>query len=386
MKPTARVLYAALLAAHFLFPAAAHSAGVSFTEDERATILSHGPWPPGIAPDSTNRVSGEASAIALGERLFADPRLSSTGTVACATCHVAALAFTDGQPLGRGLRPLVRNTPTVLNARFNRWYGWAGAVDTLWGASIRPLLAPSEMAATEDHVARLLVADAALASLFKTAFGVNSNALPAGEILVAVGKALAAFQETLMTGRTPFDAFRDALASNDGTAMARYTQSAQRGLKIFVGRGRCSFCHMGSSFTNGEFDDAGISYFISAGKVDKGRYEGIRHFRQSSFSGSGGHSDNPHDANANLTRHVSLQQRDWGAFKVPSLRNVAQTAPYMHNGSLASLHDVARHYSEINTERLHTNGTAILRPLHLTAVEIDDLVAFLESLTSGKLR
>ncbi len=384
MTPAVRLLYAALLAAPCLLPAAASGTGVSFSADERAAVLSHGPWPPELRPDASNRVSGEAGAIALGKRLFAEPRLSSTGTIACATCHISARAFADGRPLGAGLRPLVRNTPTVWNARFNRWYGWAGAVDTLWGASIRPILDASEMAATADHVAGLLAADPGLAGQFETAFGVDPKALQSDEVLAGVGKALAAFQETLVTGRTPFDGFRDALADNDKAAMARYPRAALRGLKIFVGKGRCSLCHLGAGFTNGEFDDAGVSYFTRSGKVDQGRYEGIRLFRQSPYSGHGRHSDDRHGANANLTRHVMSQHRDWGAFKVPSLRNVAKTAPYMHNGSLASLHDVARHYSEIDMERLHTDGASILRPLHLTALEINDLVAFLQSLTSGE--
>ncbi len=363
-------------------PLAATAADVKFTEQERATILSHGPWPPPLRPDPSNRASGNEAAIELGRRLFSEPRLSSAGTVSCATCHITDQAFTDGRALAMGLKPLVRNTPTVWNVRFNRWFGWAGAVDTLWGASIRPILADSEMAGGGGDAARLFSTTPDLAALFDKAFAVAPKQLGDDALLVAVGKAIAAFQETLVTPRTPFDEFRDALERNDSVAMARYPAAARRGLKIFAGRGNCSVCHLGPAFTNGEFDDAGVPFFTGPGQVDKGRYEGIALFRQSPYSRFGPHSDQPDDAMARLTRNVSLQHRDWGAFKVPSLRNIARTAPYMHNGSLATLRDVARHYSEINVERLHSDGTAILRPLHLNETEIDDLVAFLKSLSA----
>ena len=146
--------------------ATALAVSVTFTATERATIRSHGPWPPPLVADPSNKVSGNAHAIALGKRLFSDPRLSATGTVSCATCHVEAKGFTDGRALAKGLAPLVRNTPSVWNARFNRWYGWAGAVDTLWGASIRPILAATEMASGGAHAAQLLTGDRELAELF----------------------------------------------------------------------------------------------------------------------------------------------------------------------------------------------------------------------------
>ena len=355
----------------------AAAADVPFTAHERASILSHGPWPPPLAADPSNRVSGNPAAIQLGKLLFADPRLSTTGTISCASCHTEAKAFADGRPLAKGVKPLVRNTPGLWNVRFNRWFGWGGAVDTLWGTSVRPILAPDEMASGGGHAAQLITAHGRLTELFVAAFGAEPGGLGNEEVLVAVGKALAAYQETLISGPSPFDDFRDALARGDKAAMRRFPKSARRGLKIFAGRGRCGICHLGPGFTNGEFDDAGIPYFTGPGVVDKGRHGGIKAFRRSRYSRFGPHSDSPDHAMARLTRGVVLRHRDWGAFKVPSLRNVALTAPYMHNGSLATLRDVVRHYSEIDVERLHTDGTAILRPLHLTPGEIDDLVAFL---------
>jgi cytochrome c peroxidase len=154
-------------------------------------------------------------------------------------------------------------------------------------------------------------------------------------------------------------------------------------LKIFVGKGNCVFCHFGPAFTNGEFADVGISYFVAKGRVDSGRHGGIKELLADRFNLLGPYSDDPGGAAASKTKHVASQHRNFGEFKVPGLRNVALTAPYMHNGSLATLRDVVLHYSDLNEERLHADGERILRPLKLSPQEVDDLVAFLESLTGA---
>src|SRR6185436_10246802 len=202
-------------------------------------------------------------------------------------------------------------------------------------------------------------------------------------VLVNTSKALAAFQETITTGRTAFDTFRDALASGDQQAMANYPFGAQRGLKIFVGKGRCSVCHHGANFTSGEFDDIGIPFFAEPGRVDSGRHGCIATLRANPFNLLGTFNDDPGKATAPPTRHVEQLHRNWGEFRVPSLRNVAQTGPYMHNGSLATLQDVVRHYSEVDVERLHgDDGARLIRPLRLSAQEAADLVSFLETLSA----
>lgn len=201
--------------------------------------------------------------------------------------------------------------------------------------------------------------------------------------MVNVAKALAAFQETIATDRTPFDDFRDALARGDAAGVARYPAAAQRGLKLFVGKGQCSACHLGPNFTSGEFEDAGVSYFAEKGRVDQGRFGGIAALLASRFTLTGRYNDDPTKAPGIATRHVEQLHRTWGEFRVPSLRNVARTAPYMHAGSLATLTDVVRHYSEVSEERLHgLPGQTLVRPLRLTPQERDDLVAFLETLTA----
>jgi cytochrome c peroxidase len=356
---------------------------VEFSEVERAAILAHGPWPQRRTLDPSNRVSGNAAAIALGKQLFSDTRLSRDGRRSCATCHDPARVFADGRDRSVGLSRVDRNAVALANLRLNRWFGWAGAADSLWAQSIRPMLDEKELGATPDLVRERLAADAAVAAVYARLFGSPLAADAPEAVLVNVAKALAAFQETITTGRTPFDEFRDALERDDRVAMARYPAAAQRGLKIFVGKGRCSVCHHGPNFTNGEFDDVGVPYFAEKGRVDQGRHGGIAALQASPFNLLGRYNDDSAKATAEPTRHVEPQHRNWGEFRVPSLRNVAETAPYMHNGSLATLEVVLRHYSEVDIERLHgDDGARLVRPLRLSPQEASDLVSFLKTLSS----
>ena len=356
---------------------------VTFSDDERAAILAHGPWPPAFAPDPSNRVSGDPAAIALGRQLFSDKRLSRDGDRACITCHDPARAFADGRDRSVGLARVDRNAIALANLRLNRWFGWTGAADSLWAQSLRPILDAKELGASAEQVRERLAADPAAAAAYARIFG---SVLAEDEpelVLVNTAKALAAFQETIVTGRTPFDEFRDALASDNRQAMAGYPLAAQRGLKIFVGKGRCTTCHHGANFTNGEFDDVGVPFFTEPGRVDPGRHGGIAALRASPFNLLGAYNDDTARGTASPTRHVEPLHRNWGEFRVPSLRNVAATGPYMHNGSLATLHDVVRHYSEVDVERLHgDDGARLVRPLRLSVQEAADLVSFLETLSA----
>jgi cytochrome c peroxidase len=361
-------------------PAGAGGGLLPFEPHEVRRILAHGPWPPPWAPDPSNRASGRPAAVDLGRRLFHDPRLSAGGAVSCASCHDPGRRFTDGRARAVGLAIADRNTPALANVRWARWFGWDGAGDSLWAQSVRPLVDAREMGGDAGRVAALVRGDPDLACRYARVFGAPPGA-DDERVLVDVGKALAAFQETLVTGPTPFDAFREALRRGDRAAAAAYPLAAQRGLRLFVGRGACAVCHVGPRFTNGEFHDVGVPYFAGPGRVDPGRHAGIRRLRASPFNLLGPHSDDLARATATGTRHVALEPRNWGEFKVPSLRDVARTAPYMHAGSHPTLRDVVRHYSELDPGRVHAHGERVLRPLHLAAAEVDDLVAFLESLT-----
>mgnify|MGYP001560345254 FL=1 len=371
-----RLCIAALLP---LCAGAAQAQLLDFSAAETRAILRHGPWPAPWSADPSNRVSGNPAAIALGERLFFEPRLSPSGKVLCATCHAPFRAWQDARARAFGLAEVERNTPSLFDVRHQRWFGWDGAGDSLWAQSIRPLLEPREMGGSQAHAAALVRADAELACGYAQAFGAPPPA--ADEALLAgVGKALAAFQETIVSGRSPFDEFRDALAQGDRAAAARYPAAAQRGLRLFVGRGNCSACHFGPAFSNGEFHDTGVPFFTKDG-VDPGRHAGIKKLEANAFNLLGAHNDDRSGASAVKTRQVALEHRNFGEFKVPSLRNVAQTAPYLHNGSFATLADVVRHYSELSPDRLHADGESLLKALHLSAQESSDLAAFLESLT-----
>lgn len=386
----------ALLTGGPQFPAA--SEPIAFSQEEIETILSHGPWPAEWSRDPTNRFSGSAEAIAFGRQLFFDKRLSANGKVSCATCHKPGLAWTDGRTLGAAIGEVDRNTPSLANVRLNRWFGWDGASDSLWAHSMRPLLDAREHGMTEQQVGAAMRNNTDLACGYRRAFGAD----PPGDdelVLVHVGKALAAFQETIVTGRTPFDDFRDALAENDLAAAAAYPAAAQRGLKIFAGKGRCSLCHFGPNFSHSEFHEIGIPIYRKSGGVDWGRYQGIKLLRASRFNRLGPFNDDADPDSGISTRHVDLNAQTFEQFKVPSLRNVALTAPYMHNGHFATLPEIARHYSEIDPANLHVAHIYLgdeyglneppptddmLRPLKLTKAEIADVVAFLETLAEKK--
>jgi cytochrome c peroxidase len=365
--------------------------------DVRDAILGHGPWPPPPVRDPSNRVAASAAAAVFGRTLFFDPRLSTDGTIACSTCHLPEFGYTDRRPVGIGLATTDRNTKSVVDARFNRWYGWSGATDSLWAASLRPLLDPREMGSAERHVVERLRNEPDLAAGYRRVFRESPADVDDGRLFADVGKALAAFQATLVSRRSAFDDYRDALARGDRRAQSRYPADALRGLQLFVGRAQCNLCHLGPQFSNGEFDRVGISVRRPDGRIDWGRHDGIKALQSSRFSLLGRLNDDPSRSTAGSTRHVALTAENYGQFRVPSLRNVARTAPYMHDGSLATLTDVVRHYSTIDAVKLHlamphAHGEpgddlpsrpieTFPRTLDLTEREIADLVAFLESLT-----
>lgn len=353
---------------------------LDFTAEERARIAAHGPWPPAAAVDLSNRAAGRREAVALGQRLFFDSRLSANGRINCATCHPPARAFQDGRAVAQGLSAGQRNTPTLLDVSQQRWFGWGGSNDSLWAASLVPLRAEAEMGQRTERIAALVRSDLRLAQGYRAAFHQEP---PADDerLLVDVAKALAAYQATLGSPRTPFDDFRDALLGGDAAAASLYPLAAQRGLRIFIGEGRCSVCHVGSRFSNGEFADIGVPFFVPGG-VDLGRHGGLQALRASDKNRLGRFNDaSTADPRRVSTQHVVIEPRHFGEFRVPGLRQLVHTAPYMHNGSLATLQDVVQHYSRLDEERLHADGERILRPLNLSAAEAADLVAFLRSLS-----
>jgi cytochrome c peroxidase len=353
-----------------------------FTDGEIKIILSHGPWPAPASYDPTNRVSGKPDAIELGSRLFFDQRLSGSGTKACASCHVPERNWTDNLSRGVGVAELDRNTPTLMNLRGQRWYGWDGAADSLWSQSLRPIVDTRELAATPRHVAQLVRNDEQLSCRYRRAFGAPPSATDDEAVFVDVGKALAAFQETLLSGRTPFDQFRDVLARGETPSAFIYSEPAQRGLRIFVGKGGCTSCHSGPNFTSGEFFNTGLSRFAPLGRPDPGRHAGIPQLLESRFNLLGPFNDDATGASAAHTRRVSTEKGNFGEFKVPSLRNLILTAPYGRDGGVETIAEVVRHYSGVDPVRLHAKDGQPASPLNLSPREQTDLVVFLESLST----
>ena len=353
---------------------------LEFSATERAQIVAHGPWPPQPRADASNRVMGQAAAQAWGASLFFDTRLSANQQLSCASCHQPNRAFQDGLKTAVGRAAGQRNTPGLLDAAQWRWLGWGGTHDSLWSASLTPLLSDGEMQQTVPGLAERVRGTPELADGYSEAWGQPPPADDA-TLVVNLAKALAAYQASLVSPRTAFDDFRDALASGDNARAASYPLAAQRGLRLFLGEGRCTTCHAGPLFSNGEFGDIGVPFFVPGG-VDPGRYRGLQQLLASPYNRLGVFNDaGAGDPGAVGTRHVILEPRHFGEFRVPSLRQLAHTAPYMHNGSLPSIETVVQHYSQLNEERLHADGERILRRLNLSDAEAADLAAFLRSLS-----
>jgi cytochrome c peroxidase len=360
-----------------------------FDADQVRRILKHSPVPP-LPPDETNAVADDPEAARLGQALFFERRLSADGRVACATCHVPERSWSDGLDLSHGLALGRRNTPALWNVAYNRWFFWDGRADTVWSQALKPIESPTEMGGNRSAAVQLVRGDQALRAAYESVFGPladsGSDITGPNRAFANLGKALAAFERRIVSRRAPFDIFVEGLREGDGGKQAALSPAARRGLALFVGRGNCSVCHAGPLFTDGEFHDLGIPPNDSVELPDPGRLAGVRQLLQDEFGASGLYSDDRQGPRALALRHLAPRLEIGGQMKTPSLRNVALTAPYMHQGQFASLRAVLRFYSTHEGRRgLPAQQERILQPLHLSDAETDDLVAFLESLTDAQL-
>jgi cytochrome c peroxidase len=365
-------------------PSAFASEPGEFSAVEIARIASLGPWPPLPRHDPSNRASGHPDAIELGRRLFFDSRLSPVGYIACVTCHQPDRGWTDHKPRAHGLGDLDRNTQPLNNVGLQRWLGWGGASDSVWMASLRPIVDPREMDSNPAHVRHVYVRMPEYACLYRLAYGIDP--VTGGEtdeaVLVRSAKALAAFTETLFTGRTPFDVARDALARRGAIAGTGYPAAARRGLRFFVGKGGCISCHSGPNFSDGMFHDAGVSPFPGQGAPDLGRQDGMGDLRSSRYTLRGRYNDDPSGRDAAAAREIGPDDvAAPGRFRTPSLRNVAVTGPYMHNGSVELLRDAARHRARSDGATPNGATTLPANAFGARGADLDDVVAFLETLT-----
>ncbi len=312
--------------------------------------------------------------IALGQKLFFDGRLSTDGTVACSTCHDPRRAFTDGRAtsMGVGGRTGQRNAPTLLNALYNATQFWDGRASTLEEQAAMPIVNPVEMGQPNLDAAVAAIAGVAeYRDAFQRVFGHVPD--PA-----SLTRAIASYERTLIAYDTPFDHFVAGEANTIDDA-------AKRGWQIFNTRGRCNKCHALSSkvadptnFTDNDFHNIGV------GIIRHNVVEEARRAEQLVRSGDTAAVDRAAietDLSVLGRFLVTKKETDIASFKTPDIRNVLVTAPYFHDGSQQTLWDVVDHYNKgdgLKNPWLDED----IQPLALSEGDIDDLVAFMASLTS----
>jgi cytochrome c peroxidase len=291
-------------------------------------------WIPADNPLTTAKVN-------LGKILYFDPRLSGDGTISCASCHTPKFGFGDNLQFSDGVKGRVgtRNSNTVLNRLYSTLQFWDGRAKSLEEQALGPVQNPVEMANSLPVMVASLQQIQRYKPLFREAFG--SEEITADR----VAKALASFERTLLSGNSAFDRFQ---AGDDQAISA----SAKRGFAVFMSKGNCSQCHSLPNFTDEQFHNAGVG--MNKPNPDLGRYM------------------------------VTKNEADKGAFKTPTLREIAQTGPYFHDGSAKTLEEVVAVHA--GGGRKNPNLDAKIRPLRLSNREQKDLVEFLQTLTGEPLK
>ncbi|MEM7028449.1 MAG: cytochrome c peroxidase [Chloroflexota bacterium] len=363
------------------------------------------PLPPG---DPSNRVADDPRAAALGRQLFFDARFSADGTISCATCHQPTLAFTDGLPQSIGVKTGQMNAMSLLGVAHSPWFFWDGHKDSLWAQALEPWESPFEHGGTRTQYVRILSQDSAYRQAYEALFGplpdfsdearFPINAAPIDDPLAAaawttmapddqeavttvfvnMGKAVAAFERHILPSPSPFDAYVEALLTSDEAAQSTILPpDAIAGLRLFIGPGLCIRCHNGPLFSNNDFHNTAVTV-----QPEGGRFAAVQSLKADLFNCLGAYSDaDPSDCaelNFMKTGRITL-----GAFRTPSLRNVAETAPYMHAGQLKNLSAVLQHYNQAG---------AVARPpsfghneldvaLNLSEHELAQIEAFLHTLS-----
>jgi cytochrome c peroxidase len=354
-----------------------------------------------------NRVAGDPRAAALGQRIFFDRGFGESGATACATCHDPERHYTDGR--ARSVPPAGRNAPTVVGGAYGSWFTWDGRRDSLWAQALVPFEATGEIGGTRTGVVRRIASDAYRAD-YEAIFGplppeLQGAALPvhAGplgddaaraawekipqaqrdridRVYSNTGKAIEAFERTLVPADSRFDLYVDALRAGDAARAAELLDAHEvAGLRLFIdpARTQCLQCHNGPLFSNGGFHNIGTGSFDGA-VLDFGRALGVQSVLLDPFNCAGPYSDaQPTDCKElrflSRDAHVPLE----GAFKTPSLRDVARTAPYFHDGRFATLRQVLDYYNAPPP-----NGDHELRALGLSEAELVDLERFLRALSA----
>ena len=367
----------------------------AWTAQETATLqsLSLTSLPP--VNDPSNRFAHNPQAVELGKQLFFDPRFSRNEQIACATCHRPEKAFSDGKMVAEGLAMGTRNTPSLLGATHNDWFFWDGRKDSLWSQALEPLENPAEHGLTRLEIVRLLLKDPHYRQQYHALLtdipapehfaALPDAASPVGtlaqlqawksipqaqreqldQLFAATGKFIAAYVSSLPLAPNRLD---DAL-----TSKATPTPAEMAGARLFTGKAQCILCHSGAMLSNQAFQNIGTGTF---GR-DTGRAAVLDTIRNDRFNCQGQYSDTTPETCTELQFLTRSRHSMSGAFKVPGLRNVAQTAPYFHDGRMATLESVIDYYVKTSQQPNKDND---LPAIQLTDTEQQDLIAFLKML------
>jgi cytochrome c peroxidase len=385
--------------------AAAAAGGDRWSEEEREELVSL--WLgslDSLPADPTNRVADDPRAVQLGHRLFFDARLSSNGKVSCATCHQAEREFQDGTPLASGVGTTDRRTMPVAGTAHAPFLFWDGRKDSQWAQALGPLESPVEHGGTRAQYAHVIaehyaaeyealfgelpsldgipavagpVADTAAAAAWTSLTEQQRAAVT--QVYVNIGKAIAAYERRLNFGASRFDEYVQALVETGSAPRGVLSEDEVAGLRLFIGKANCTQCHNGPLFTNNEFHNTGIP--AAAGlPADDGRTSGAHKVLADEFNCRSKWSDARPEQCSELEYLVVDAHELERAFKVPSLRNVAERAPYMHAGQVASLGDALRHY---NAAPEGPGGHSELQPLKLSEKQLQQLEAYLRALSGG---
>lgn len=390
--------------------------GATFSPGEIDTILTWlGPLPAAPPPDPTNAYADDPGAAVLGQILFFETGFSGNGMVSCATCHVPQTGFADGEGgTSVGIDRTGRSTMSVLNSGYGsaseaetNWQYWDGRCDSPWCQALVAAENDIDMGGARSDVAVLIFDqhraqyEAVFGSMPELRDAAGDSVVSAGsrpgdpewealspdvrdgvtQVFVNFGKAVAAYERRLISRGSRFDQLWEELAggAEDSDAL---TEQEKQGLRVFIGSGRCLGCHGGPNFTDGQFHNIAVPQEgDDIATSDPGRAEGLAEVIEQEFNCAGPWSDHP-DKGTCAVSTLEMAMGELGAFKTPSLRGIASTAPYMHTGNFASLDSVVRHYDIGGAPSGTFDGTRdeLMRPVGLTAAERRALVAFMEAL------
>lgn len=358
--------------------------------------------------DPSNQYDGNAQAISFGETLYFSEILSPN-QISCATCHDPDKGFSDNLKLSEGVDETTRHAPHLYGMNYLTWFFWDGRCDSLWCQAISPLEAPNEMNSSRVEIAHVIARTPEYLEQYEEIFGAFPNteswpesAKPSGdgsteleqnwdsmseveqyaatEILVNIAKAIAAYESTISIPNAPIDDFLSLFSVDPEQALSSLSQEERLGLQLFVGEGNCHFCHSGPLFTNGEFHNIGLGSRDWLSDTDLGRYQGIEALSNNPFNRAGIWSDSLDDPLAKRIDRLLQTTEQIGQFKVPSLRNIRNTAPYMHGGHFDNLEELVIFYSTISEESIQGHREEMMLSLGWEEAEVQAMIAFLEML------